>query len=96
MRGPCQRVVDQRDDIASEAPIIADHPQPYILAYQFIQVVADEQAQQPHKVTHLLLGTAPVLAAERVERQRLDPHRARGAGDLAHRIDARLVACKAR
>ena len=74
-RGPCQRVIDQIGKIGTKTPIVADHPQPHILARKFVEIVADEEPQQPHQIADFALRPPPILRREGVEREDVDPHR---------------------
>ena len=59
---------------------------------ELVGVLAHGAVDQPEEPGDLVVGTSPVLGAERVDAQRLDAAVARAADDRADRLDALDVA----
>src|SRR5438552_14986026 len=70
----------------------ADHAQPDLVLHQLRQLAIDRLLEQPHQHGDLVLGPAPVLRRERIEREEPQAHRVRRANDGARRLDALAVA----
>src|SRR5438067_2563511 len=68
------------DDVVDPAPhrqrhavVAPDHAQAHVALHQLRQLTVDRLLQQPHQRRDLVLGPAPVLRRERVERQVAQP-----------------------
>ena len=66
--------------------------EPDIVLEQLFALGDEEVTEQLHEGLHLGRRTVPVLRAERVERQRVDPEPTAGPDDASHRLRAALVA----
>ena len=95
-RGRGFRAADRVGDAGGQAVAAADHGEAHAVAHQSFDLVGKIKPQQRHQRGHFRLRPAPIVAGERIQRQRADALLRRRLHHAADRLDAGLVAAQPR
>ena len=87
---------DRRGDAVRQTVAAADHGKADAVADQALDLTCEVEPQQRHQPCDLGLGPPPVVAGERIERQRADALLGRRLHDPPDRLDAGFMAAEAR
>ena len=79
---------------AGQAVATADHGQTDAVAHQRFDLAGEIDPQQRHQTHDLRPGSPPIVAGERIERQRADALIRGGLDDTADRLDAGFVSAQ--